>query len=118
MCFYKNILKLNKGEDHFANRTQTMISIPFPSVWGIDASIAGRPIIRGILTINSIIGTRVMGTVNFRGTPIPIIFICKIKLDFLIICYTANNINGTYRSFKPKQAGILQQGMNILLLLL
>jgi len=51
---------------------QTIVSIPFPSVWGIDASIAGRPIIRGILTIDSITGNRVMGTVNFRGTPIPI----------------------------------------------
>lgn len=42
----------------------------------------------------------------------------QIKLDFLMICYTANNINGTYRSFKPKQAGLLQKGMDILLLLL
>uniref|UniRef100_UPI003F656643 hypothetical protein n=1 Tax=Metabacillus halosaccharovorans TaxID=930124 RepID=UPI003F656643 len=48
----------------------------------------------------------------------PIIFICKGKLDFLMICYTANNINGTYRSFEQKQDGISQQGSNILLLLL
>lgn len=51
---------------------KTIVSIPFPSVWGIDASIAGRPIIRGTLTIDSITGNRVIGTINFRGTPIPI----------------------------------------------
>lgn len=50
----------------------TMVSIPFPSQWGIHAAIADRPIVRGILIINSITGNRVMGTVNFRGTPIPI----------------------------------------------
>lgn len=48
------------------------VSIPFPSVWGIDASIAGRSIIRGILTIDSIVDNKVVGTVNFRGIPIPI----------------------------------------------
>lgn len=47
-------------------------SIPFPSRWGIHAEIAGRPIIWGVLIINSIIGNRVLGTVNFRGTLIPI----------------------------------------------
>ncbi|WP_026678770.1 hypothetical protein [Fictibacillus gelatini] len=48
------------------------ISIPFPSRWGIHAAIAGRPIIWGILIINSITNNRVSGTINFRGTPIPI----------------------------------------------
>lgn len=51
---------------------QTMVSIPFPSVWGIHAAIAGRPIVWGVLIINSITDNRVIGTVNFRGTPIPI----------------------------------------------
>ena len=51
---------------------QTMVSIPFPSVWGIHAAIAGRPIVWGVLTINSITDNRVIGTVNFRGTPIQI----------------------------------------------
>lgn len=51
---------------------QTMVSIPFPSVWGIHAAIAGRPIVWGVLTINSITDNRVIGTINFRGTPIPI----------------------------------------------
>ncbi|MFY4774041.1 hypothetical protein [Metabacillus sp. RGM 3146] len=49
-----------------------IISIPFPSQWGIDAAIAGRPIVRGTLNINSIPDNRVDGTVNFRGTPIQI----------------------------------------------
>ncbi|QDZ88180.1 hypothetical protein D0441_28275 [Priestia megaterium] len=48
------------------------VSIPFPSRWGIHAEIAGRPMIWGVLIINSIIGNRVSGTVNFRGTLIPI----------------------------------------------
>ncbi|MBN6192906.1 hypothetical protein JQN58_39190 [Aneurinibacillus sp. BA2021] len=48
------------------------VSLPFPSRWGIHAAIAGRPIIWGILFINSIADHRVSGTVNFRGTPIPI----------------------------------------------
>jgi hypothetical protein len=51
---------------------KTMVSIPFPSRWGISADIAGRPIIRGTLIINSIKDDRVTGTVSFRGTPIPI----------------------------------------------
>jgi hypothetical protein len=48
------------------------ISIPSASRWGIHAAIAGRPIIWGILIINSITDNRVNGTINFRGTPIPI----------------------------------------------
>ncbi|MGG0381387.1 hypothetical protein ABEY43_30175 [Priestia megaterium] len=46
--------------------------MPFPSRWGIHAEIAGRPMVWGVLIINSITGNRVMGTVNFRGTLIPI----------------------------------------------
>lgn len=48
------------------------VSMPFPSRWGIHAEIAGRPMVWGELIINSITGNRVMGTVNFRGTFIPI----------------------------------------------
>lgn len=48
------------------------VSFPFPSVWGIHSSIAGRTIIWGTLSIHSIIDNRVVGTVNFRGRPIPI----------------------------------------------
>ena len=51
---------------------KTMVSIPFPSKWAIRADIAGRPIVWGTLIINSITDNRVTGTVNFRGTPIPI----------------------------------------------
>lgn len=49
-----------------------MISLPFPSRWGINADIAGRPIVRGILTINSISGNQLTGTVSFRNSAIPI----------------------------------------------
>ncbi|MFD6208926.1 hypothetical protein [Peribacillus sp. NPDC060253] len=48
------------------------VSFPFPSLWGIHASIAGRSIIFGTLVIQSITNNRVIGTVNFRGSPIPI----------------------------------------------
>jgi hypothetical protein len=51
---------------------KTMVSIPSPSKWGIHADIAGRPIIWGTFIINSITDNRVNGTINFRGTPIPI----------------------------------------------
>ncbi|MGC6584931.1 hypothetical protein ACPV3A_08170 [Paenibacillus sp. Dod16] len=50
----------------------TMVSIPFPTKWGIRADIAGRPIVWGELIINSITDNRVIGTINFRGMPIPI----------------------------------------------
>lgn len=48
------------------------VSLPFPSRWGLDSSIAGRPVVRGIFTINSVSGNTVTGTANFRGTPLPI----------------------------------------------
>lgn len=48
------------------------VSLPFPSKWAIDADIAGRPIVRGTLIINSITDNRILGTINFRGIPIPI----------------------------------------------
>lgn len=48
------------------------VSLPFPSRWGINADIEGRPIIWGILFINSIADQKVSGMVNFRGTAIPI----------------------------------------------
>lgn len=54
------------------SQVTTLVSFPFPSVWGFHAAIAGRPIIWGTLIINSITDNRVIGTVNFRGIPIPI----------------------------------------------
>ncbi|CAM3722836.1 hypothetical protein [Mesobacillus zeae] len=51
---------------------ETRVSIPFPSRWGIHASVGGRPIVFGIFNINSLTGNRVTGTVNFRGRDIPI----------------------------------------------
>jgi hypothetical protein len=47
-------------------------SLPVPSLWGIDAEIAGKPIVRGTIAINSISGNSFTGTANFRGNPIPI----------------------------------------------
>jgi hypothetical protein len=61
-----------KGEIVLQTPNNTSSSLPFPSRWGLDAEIAGRPMVRGILTINSISGNTVIGTGNFRGTPIPI----------------------------------------------
>ncbi|KHD86470.1 hypothetical protein [Heyndrickxia ginsengihumi] len=55
-----------------ASPQKSSTSIPFPSDWGIHATIAGRPIIWGVLTLHSITNNRVSGTINFRGTPIPI----------------------------------------------
>ncbi|QOY35376.2 hypothetical protein AWH56_022230 [Anaerobacillus isosaccharinicus] len=51
---------------------QTTVSIPFPTRWGILGDIAGRPLIRGFLTIDSITNGNLTGTVNFRGVPLPI----------------------------------------------
>lgn len=47
-----------------------MVSIPFPSRWGIHASVGGRPVVYGTFNINSVTGNRVTGTVNFRGRDI------------------------------------------------
>jgi hypothetical protein len=54
------------------NRQNAAQSLPAPSIWGIDAQIAGKPIVRGTITINSISGNSFTGTANFRGNPIPI----------------------------------------------
>lgn len=51
---------------------RNIVSIPFPSKWGIHATLAERPIVWGLLIINAITDNRVIGTINFRGTPIPI----------------------------------------------
>ncbi|MBT2659980.1 hypothetical protein [Bacillus sp. ISL-45] len=54
------------------NRQNAAQSLPVPSLWGIDAEIAGKPIVRGTITINSLSGNTLTGTANFRGNPIPI----------------------------------------------
>jgi hypothetical protein len=54
------------------NAQVNAVSLPFPSIWGIHAAVGGRPIVWGTLTFDFITGNRVTGTVNFRGTPIPI----------------------------------------------
>ncbi|RXI96228.1 hypothetical protein DS745_21030 [Anaerobacillus alkaliphilus] len=54
------------------NPQQTASALPFPATWGILGDIAGRAIVRGILTIENVSNNTVTGTVNFRGVPIPI----------------------------------------------
>ncbi|MCZ8514423.1 hypothetical protein O9H85_18740 [Paenibacillus filicis] len=54
------------------NAQKTVIHLPFPSRWGINAYAGGRPVIWGTLIITSVANNRVTGTVNFRGTPLPI----------------------------------------------
>lgn len=51
----------------------TSLSLPFQSRWGLSTEIAGRPLVRGVLTIDSVSGNAVRGTANFRGTPLQII---------------------------------------------
>lgn len=51
---------------------QSNISIPFPSVWAIIGEVAGRRLIRGVLAIESVRDNTVTGTINFRGTDLPI----------------------------------------------
>lgn len=63
---------LREGIALVTSQGTASVSFPFPSVWGIHSSIAGRTIIWGTLNINSITDNRVSGTANFRGTPIPI----------------------------------------------
>ncbi|TXK70618.1 hypothetical protein [Paenibacillus sp. N3.4] len=49
-----------------------MVSVPFPSQWGIHASVGGRPVVYGTFNINSVTGNRVAGSINFRDRDIPI----------------------------------------------
>lgn len=48
------------------------VSLPVPSRWGIVADIAGRPMVHGALNISSLDENKLIGTINFRGIPIPI----------------------------------------------
>ncbi|OCA92233.1 hypothetical protein [Pseudobacillus wudalianchiensis] len=50
----------------------TQLILPSPSQWGIDAAVGERPLVSGILVMNSVTGNQVNGTINFRGTFIPI----------------------------------------------
>ncbi|MED2970791.1 hypothetical protein P4361_00700 [Fictibacillus sp. B-59209] len=49
-----------------------MITLPVPSRWGISADVGGRPLIWGTVVLNSIENNKIMGTLNFRGVPVPI----------------------------------------------
>lgn len=49
------------------------ITLPSPSSWGISAFAGRRPVIWGTLIINTVDSNgRLTGSINFRGTPIPI----------------------------------------------
>jgi hypothetical protein len=67
-----DLIHKNKERKTLSMVRVTTVSIPFPSKWYIHADIAGRPIVWGELSINSIRENRLVGTINFRGTPIPI----------------------------------------------
>ncbi|UOE95244.1 hypothetical protein [Alkalihalobacillus sp. LMS39] len=51
---------------------QTERTIPVPSTWSIIGDVAGRRIVRGVLVIQAIENNNVRGTINFRGTDLPI----------------------------------------------
>ncbi|MCR6105652.1 hypothetical protein HXA34_05035 [Salipaludibacillus agaradhaerens] len=51
---------------------QTALSLPLPSTWGIIGEVAGRRLVRGVLVLQSISNNIVRGTINFRGTDLPI----------------------------------------------
>lgn len=48
------------------------VTLPFPSTWDLQAGVGRRPMSSAQLTINSVMNTKVSGTVNFRGTPLPV----------------------------------------------
>ncbi|MGD8191913.1 hypothetical protein ACQCN2_18250 [Brevibacillus ginsengisoli] len=54
------------------NGQVTMVSLPYPSQWVINASIGRRPTNLGTLRIHSVTGNSVNGDVNFRGAFLPI----------------------------------------------
>jgi hypothetical protein len=54
------------------NNQNNSLSLPIQSRWGLSTEIAGRPVVRGVLTIDSVYGNTVRGTANFRGTPLVI----------------------------------------------
>lgn len=47
-------------------------SVPPFSIWGVHASVAGRPVVWGKLVMRVLPDQRIQGTIQFRGTPIPI----------------------------------------------
>lgn len=54
------------------NGQVTIVSLPYPSSWVINANIGRRPTNLGTLRIDSVTGNRVNGAINFRGAFIPI----------------------------------------------
>ncbi|MGG4555462.1 hypothetical protein [Paenibacillus humicus] len=54
-----------------AAQTSTKSLPPF-SIWGVHASVAGRPIVWGKLVMCGLPDQQIQGTIQFRGTPISI----------------------------------------------
>lgn len=54
-----------------AAQTSTKSLPPF-SIWGVHASVAGRPVVWGKLVMRVLQDQQIQGTIQFRGTPIPI----------------------------------------------
>ena len=54
-----------------ASQSISKVLPPF-SIWGVYASVAGRPVVWGKLVMRVLPDQRVQGTIQFRGTPIPI----------------------------------------------
>ena len=61
--------------------------LPVPSIWGTDASMAGRPIIRGDFIINSIKDNQIIGISNFRGTQLPFNGTWNEKFNQITLCH-------------------------------
>ena len=47
-------------------------SLPPLSIWGVHASVAGRPVVWGKLVMRVLQDQQIQGTIQFRGTPISI----------------------------------------------
>ncbi|WP_236595883.1 MULTISPECIES: hypothetical protein [unclassified Paenibacillus] len=54
-----------------AAQTSTKSLPPF-SIWGVHASVAERPVVWGKLVMCALPDQQIQGTIQFRGTPIPI----------------------------------------------
>ncbi|WNC15678.1 hypothetical protein [Brevibacillus brevis] len=50
----------------------TRVSLPYPTTWDIQASFGGRPTTLGTLSIQGVTHNQLIGSVNFRGTPLAI----------------------------------------------
>ncbi|RNB89612.1 hypothetical protein EDM56_10515 [Brevibacillus fluminis] len=84
-----------------------MANIPVPSIWGINSTAAGRPAIWGTLTMDTISNNRITGTINFRGTPIPILGYWDEKTNQIMLESPYATFSGELDLFDNKTIGIL-----------